>query len=66
MSREARKKIRGLGLPARAAAVAAAMVERLVLAVIARLGLVAAWQGLAAVVKKLLSVVREKKKINKK
>ena len=36
------KKSRGLGLPARAAAVAAAMVERLVLAVITRLGLVAA------------------------
>lgn len=35
------KKSRGLGLPARAAAVAAVMVERLVLAVIARLGLVA-------------------------
>lgn len=38
---EARKKSKGLGLPARAAAVAAVMVERLVLAVIARLGLVA-------------------------
>ena len=37
-----KKQSRGLGLPARAAAVAAVMVERLVLAVVARLGLVAA------------------------
>ena len=36
------KRSRGLGLPARAAAVAAVMVERIVLAAIARLGLVAA------------------------
>lgn len=36
------KKSRGLGLPARAAAVAAVMVERLVLAALVRLGLVAA------------------------
>lgn len=35
------KKSRGIGLPARAAAVAAVMVERIVLAVISRLGLVA-------------------------
>ena len=39
---ESKKQSRGLGLPARAAAVAAVMVERLVLAALVRLGLVAA------------------------
>ena len=38
---EVKKQSRGLGLPARAAAVAAVMVERIILAAIARLGLVA-------------------------